>query len=255
MVEERQELFQAKFGFKSDGMASCEYLTRERLIALEAKFAIEWKTHRVWYGFQWAMRPWIAKLRQRREPSQFCHLCGQGEGTMIILFNPRATKPRNRRFPLSVMALAAVLEGREEYQIVDGNIDDNPTATILELIRHHNVELLGVSVMPGPQMVAAMATSREIRSQCPKLPIVWGGYFPSIYCDAALNARYVDYVVRGQGEETLVELIDAIAGEAAIRGHPGIVLQGCVRFASAQPREVDEGARCIPLVAVPPCSC
>lgn len=71
MVEERQELFQAKFGFKSDGMASCEYLTRERLTALEAKFAIEWKTHHVWYGFQWAMRPWVAKLRQRREPSRF----------------------------------------------------------------------------------------------------------------------------------------------------------------------------------------
>jgi len=42
---------------------------------------------------------------------------------MIILFNPRATKPRNRRFPLAVMALAAVLEGREEYEIVDGNVD------------------------------------------------------------------------------------------------------------------------------------
>jgi SAM-dependent methyltransferase len=71
MVKERQELFQAKFGFKSDGMSSCEYLTRERLIALEAKFGIEWNTHRVWYGFHWAMRPWSAKLRRRREPSQF----------------------------------------------------------------------------------------------------------------------------------------------------------------------------------------
>ena len=31
--------------------------------------------------------------------------------------------------------------------------------------------------------------------------------------DAALNARYVDYVVRGQGEETLLELIDALRGK------------------------------------------
>ena len=29
---------------------------------------------------------------------------------MIVLFNPRATRPRNRRLPLSVLALAAVLE-------------------------------------------------------------------------------------------------------------------------------------------------
>jgi len=131
---------------------------------------------------------------------------------MIVLFNPRATRPRNRRFPLSVMALAAVLEGRENYQIVDGNVDDNPTATILELIANNHVELLGVSVMPGPQMVSATAACREIRERHPKLTIVWGGYFPSTYTDAALNARYVDYIVRGQGEDTLLELIDALRG-------------------------------------------
>ncbi len=71
MVIERQEYFQEKFGFKSDGIMSCDFLTRERLIAMEKKFGIEWRTHRVWYGFQWAMRPWLAKLRQRREPSRF----------------------------------------------------------------------------------------------------------------------------------------------------------------------------------------
>jgi len=141
---------------------------------------------------------------------------------MIILLNPRATKPRNRRFPLSVMALGAVLEGREEYEIVDGNIDDNPTQTILDLIRTRDVELLGVTVMPGPQMAAAITVSRAMRQLHPKLPIVWGGYFPSIYTDAALNARYVDYVVRGQGEDTLLELIDAIRGKRALEGILGL---------------------------------
>src|SRR5215831_8200188 len=141
---------------------------------------------------------------------------------MIILFNPRATKPRNRRFPLSIMALGAVLEGREEYQIVDGNLDENPTQTILELIRHNHVELLGVSVMPGPQMASAVASCQQIRRQCPKIPIVWGGYFPSTYTDAALNARYVDYVVRGQGEDTLLELIDALRGNRTMEGIQGL---------------------------------
>src|SRR6516164_7265521 len=141
---------------------------------------------------------------------------------MIILFNPRATRLRNRRLPLSVMALAAVLEGREEYRIVDGNLDENPTATILDLIRQYKVELLGVSVMPGPQMVAAMTSCKEIRSQHPKLPIVWGGYFPSIYSDSALNARYVDYVVRGQGEDTLLELICALRGQRGLETIAGL---------------------------------
>src|ERR1700759_575571 len=109
---------------------------------------------------------------------------------MIILFNPRATRPRNRRMPLSVLALAAVLEGREEYEIVDGNLEDNPTSRILKLIEQHRVELLGVTVMPGPQMAAAMEASRQIRRVRPEVPIVWGGYFASIYPDAALSANY-----------------------------------------------------------------
>jgi radical SAM superfamily enzyme YgiQ (UPF0313 family) len=150
------------------------------------------------------------------------HLHRSGKKQMIILFNPRATKPRNRRFPLSVMALAAVLEGREEYQIVDGNLDENPTQTILELIRRNHVEMLGVSVMPGPQMASAVASCQEIRRQSPKIPIVWGGYFPSTYTDAALNARYVDYVVRGQGEDTLLELIDALRGNRGMDGIQGL---------------------------------
>jgi anaerobic magnesium-protoporphyrin IX monomethyl ester cyclase len=141
---------------------------------------------------------------------------------MIILFNPRATKPRNRRLPLSVLALAAVLEGREEYEIVDGNIEDDSTAIILRLIDQRRVELLGVTAMPGPQMVAAMETSREVRRLRPDVPIVWGGYFPSIYPDAALNAKYVDFAVRGQGENTLLELLDAHRGKCSLEDIRGL---------------------------------
>lgn len=129
---------------------------------------------------------------------------------MIVLFNPQATRARNRRFPLSVLSLAAVLEGRENYTIVDGNLDPNPTETISSFAREQPIELLAVSVMPGPQTKSAVATCQQIRARFPRLPIVWGGYFPSNYTAAALNAPYVDVAVRGQGEETFLELIEAI---------------------------------------------
>ena len=141
---------------------------------------------------------------------------------MILLYYPKLTKPKNRRLPLSVMALAAVLEGREEYEIVDGNLDPDPDATIGRLIETHHVELLGVSVMPGPQMISAMKSCRAIRARYPKVPIVWGGYFPSVYGDATLNARYVDYAVRGQGESTLLELIDALRGKRDFNAIAGL---------------------------------
>ena len=110
------------------------------------------------YGIRWALRPLRASFKGRREPLDSASTSRRLAAHDHPL-HPRATKPRNRRLPLAVLALAAVLEGREEYEIVDGNVDDDPTALILDLIDDHEVELLGVSAMPGPQMVAAMETS------------------------------------------------------------------------------------------------
>ena len=98
---------------------------------------------------------------------------------MILFYNPKATRPRNRRLPLSVLAIAAVVEGKEEYAIVDGNLDPHPTESLVAQIEEQPVELLAVTVMPGPQTVGAVASCREIRSRFPRLPIVW------------LNARFV----------------------------------------------------------------
>lgn len=141
---------------------------------------------------------------------------------MIILLHPRSTKPKNRRFPLAPLSLAAVLEGKADYEIVDGNADPQPGATLDRLMRERPVRMLAVSVMPGPQMVAAIPLCREFRAKYPKIPIVWGGYFASLYPDAALQAPYVDYVVRGQGEDTLLELMEAMPNPANLRGIRGL---------------------------------
>ena len=107
---------------------------------------------------------------------------------MIIILHPRATKPKNRRFPLAALAIAAVLEGNEEYVIVDGNVDAQPDRTLDRIMRETGAEMLAVSVMPGPQMAAAVPLCRDFRQKYPRVPVVWGGYFPSLYADATLNA-------------------------------------------------------------------
>ncbi|MDE3195685.1 MAG: B12-binding domain-containing radical SAM protein [Acidobacteriota bacterium] len=141
---------------------------------------------------------------------------------MIVLLHPRTGKPKNRRLPLAVLSIAAMLEGREEYCVVDGNLEPEPGRALDAIASRSPVELLAVSVMPGPQMAAAIELCREFRNRHPGVPIVWGGYFPSLYPDAALNARYVDYAVRGQGEETFLELLASIRGERTLVSVPGI---------------------------------
>src|SRR5580693_6065236 len=118
-----------------------------------------------------------------------------------------------------------MIEGSEDYAIVDGNIDDDPRVAMEKIMRERTVRLLAVTVMPGPQTRAAVPVCKWFRARYPEVPIVWGGYFPSLYPDAALNANYVDFVARGQGEETFIELLAALDGSrggqarfAGIRG-------------------------------------
>lgn len=141
---------------------------------------------------------------------------------MIVLLHPRATSPRSRRFPLSILALAAVLEGKEEYEVVDGNVDPHPEGRLDALAQGKRIEILAVSVMPGPQMAAAIPLCRDFRRKFPEVPILWGGYFPSLYPDAALNAEYVDFVIRGQGEDTFLEWMDAHRAGRAFSGVRGL---------------------------------
>jgi anaerobic magnesium-protoporphyrin IX monomethyl ester cyclase len=141
---------------------------------------------------------------------------------MIILYNPKAARYRNRRLPLSILSIAAVLEGREEYAIVDGNLDLHPTETIAALIQRHSVELLAVTVMPGPQTVGAVSTCREIRARYPHVKIVWGGYFATNYTAAVLNSEYVDFAVRGQGELTFLELLSALRENHSMQNIAGL---------------------------------
>ena len=141
---------------------------------------------------------------------------------MIVLLHPRSTRPKNRRFPLSILSIAALLEGKEPYQMVDGNLDPHPERTLDQIAAEHEIELLAVSVMPGPQMVAAIALCREFHRKYPAVPIVWGGYFVSSYADAALNAPYVHFAIRGQGEETFLEFVNELRGRRRFQGIRGL---------------------------------
>ena len=129
----------------------------------------------------------------------------------ILLINPTITSQRHARFPLAVLSLSAALDGKFPSTILDGNVDRDFVSTALRTIADGSVGAVGVTVMGGPQLLSAIAVSKAIRESLPALPIIWGGAFPTVCPDATLNAPYVDYAVRAQGEGTLIELLGALA--------------------------------------------
>lgn len=141
----------------------------------------------------------------------------------VVLVNPRMCSPRSARMPLSLLALASVLDDGYEVEIVDGNVGEHARDAVLAICSSRaSVAAVGVTVMPGPQVGPAIEVSADVRAAYPAVPIVWGGFFPTLYPEAAINASYVDFVARGQGEKTLLELLEKLADDETVADVPGL---------------------------------
>jgi anaerobic magnesium-protoporphyrin IX monomethyl ester cyclase len=151
---------------------------------------------------------------------------------MIVLYNPPSSAGRKPVLPMSLLALGAVLEGTEPYTIVDGNLDRDPFTTIDRLVREDGADLLGVTVMPGPQLADASALVPRLKARHPDLTVVWGGYFPTQHWDVCLREPSIDWVVRGHGEVTFKELIRRLRAGEDPRDLPGLAY----RDEAGQPR-------------------
>ncbi len=156
---------------------------------------------------------------------------------MILLYNPTSTSPGKANLPISLLSLASVLEGEHPYAIADGNLMRDPFLELPDLIRARRPLLLGMTVMPGPQLNEAVPLSRKVKALFPELPIVWGGYFPTQHHEVVLESGFVDFVVHGQGQVTLPALAEALGRGGAFEDVKGIsfLKMGKVRQTSPQP--------------------
>ena len=144
---------------------------------------------------------------------------------MIVFYNPHSTTPGKQPLPLSVLSLAAVVDGHESWTLVDGNLVDDPAAAILEQLPRADgrvAPLLAVTVMPGPQLTQAFHVCRRVKAARPDVPIVWGGYFPTQHADTVLQSPMVDFVVRSQGERPLLDLLAAQRSGGSLENVPGL---------------------------------
>jgi radical SAM superfamily enzyme YgiQ (UPF0313 family) len=128
----------------------------------------------------------------------------------VVLYNPRAVF---YTMPLALMAIASALDRDNiDVVIVDGRLENDPVAAVIAAAR--SAVCVGVTVLTGAPIHDALAVSRAIKSTYPTMPIVWGGWHPSLFASECLDEPAVDIVVSGQGEDTFRNIVDRlIAGE------------------------------------------
>lgn len=127
----------------------------------------------------------------------------------ILLFNPRSAVAKYR-IPNSILHIAASVEGRYSWVIVDGNREWDPMSKIMEYFSSGSFKYFGISVMPGPQLKQAIPISKAVKEKFPSIQIVWGGYFASNQHKVVLESGYVDFVINGPGDNSFPKLIDAL---------------------------------------------
>ncbi|MEL7563200.1 radical SAM protein [Dehalogenimonas sp. 4OHTPN] len=107
--------------------------------------------------------------------------------------------------PKGLLYLASYLEQLgHEVKVYDGFVDERKPEDFLDF----NPQLIGFSVITGPNLEGAILQSKQFRALFPAVPIVWGNVHTSVLPKQTLSEPYIDYVVIGAGEYTLAELID-----------------------------------------------
>lgn len=159
----------------------------------------------------------------------------------ILLINPPFQRLKGIKtvyFPLGLGYLASVLEQNGfEVKIYNAEIPREETAhrgTITSLLRkhdqyikalsdnHHPVwteiqnvltnyqpDIIGISVMTA-KYGSALKISQLCKRYRPDCFVVWGGPHPTVQSENVLTSPEIDFVVRGEGETTLLELGQAV---------------------------------------------
>lgn len=79
----------------------------------------------------------------------------------------------------------------------------------------------GISLLTGPMIREAARISKLVKSLRPDLPVIFGGWHPSLLPGETLEPDFVDIVVRGQGERTLAEIAQRLREGKDLSGVSG----------------------------------
>jgi len=148
----------------------------------------------------------------------------------IVFFFP-AFSSSEATAPLGILAISTpLLRAGYKVCIIDSTITPNFQKRVLAELA--DAACLAVSLVTGPMIRETVQIARAAKRMYPDKPVILGGWHPSLLPDQTLAAEYVDLVVKGQGEDALLELMQAIEQGGDFRGIPGVGYKenGQVRF-------------------------
>jgi anaerobic magnesium-protoporphyrin IX monomethyl ester cyclase len=139
----------------------------------------------------------------------------------IVLYNPKAVF---FTMPLALLAVGSELDPEtHEIVLIDGRLESDAERSVLAHLE--GALCLGVTVLTGAPIRDALRISRAAKRARPDLPVVWGGWHPSMFPRECLRESAVDVTVRGQGEATFAEIVARLAAGRSLEGCAGCTVK------------------------------
>ena len=126
--------------------------------------------------------------------------------------------------PLGVAYIAGVLrEAGHEVSILDANRVKNQMVAVQKAVSHFSPDIVGLSVSTA-LMGIALKIGTMIKEKNPHIKTIFGGVHTTLFPKDVAKEFAVDYVVYGEGERTIVELVDNIQNSKRLDDVLGIAL-------------------------------
>src|SRR5690348_9079908 len=152
----------------------------------------------------------------------------------IVFFFP-AFSSQEATAPLGILAVSTpLLRAGYEVRIVDSTITPNFQKRVLEEL--DDAICLAVSLVTGPMIRETVQIAKAAKALYPGKPVILGGWHPSLLPDQTLAAECVDVVVKGQGEDALLEILERIRAGESLKGVPGVGYKENSRLVFNPPR-------------------
>lgn len=145
----------------------------------------------------------------------------------IILIRPSSAiklmRNQTLHMPLGILYLADSLIN-SGYNVTIIDTDNKSALKMIKEIVSKNTLCFGISTMSGTQLANAAFIAKSLKSKYPTIPIIWGGVHVTALPEETLKSDLVDYIVWGEGENTVLDLLAAIKNNDidSLYGMPGI---------------------------------
>ena len=118
--------------------------------------------------------------------------------------------------PLGLLAVATpLLRAGYSIRLIDSTITPNYKKRVLEEVK--DAICLGISLVTGPMIRETVEIARAVKAWNPDFPVILGGWHPSLLPKQTLEADYIDIVVKGQGEDSLLDVVQHLEGNRRTR--------------------------------------